>query len=78
MELMLGILSGNMDESKVDFSVNRKDFVKFWKGAREGTSSSPIRQHFEHYKAAVGCRLLEEVHSVVCNIVCRMATPLSR
>ena len=75
MILMLRILSENTSKRKVDFSITRQDYAGFWKGARESTSSSQSRRHFGHYKAEIGCNLLEDVHSMICDTACRMATP---
>ena len=43
--------------------VDRTDFVKYWKGARERTSSSISGRHFGHYKAASSSHLLSEIHA---------------
>ena len=43
--------------------VLRDDFIQFWKGAREKTSSSLSGRHFGHYKAASRNHNISEVHA---------------
>ena len=78
LDQMLAILSGHAQQNGIDCSISRADYVQFWKGAREGTSSSPSKRHFGHYKAAVGCPLLEAIHASMCNAAYTSGTPLAR
>ena len=78
LDQMLCILSGNAHRGKIDCSISRADFIQFWKGAKERTSSSPSGRHFGHYKAAVGCPILEQIHASVCDTACSSGVPLQR
>ena len=41
LDQMLSILSGHAQQNGLECSISRGDYAQFWKGAREGTSSSP-------------------------------------
>ena len=48
----------------LDDSISREDFVSYWKGSKESTSSSVSGLHFGHYKAAAQDPYLAEVHAL--------------
>ena len=59
-------------------SVLARDFVKYWRGARERTSSSLSGRHFGHYKAAAYHTKLAEIHATVGHLASHSGLCLSR
>ena len=59
-------------------SVLVTDFKKYWKGARERTSSSLSGRHFGHYKAASHNSGLSEIHASMAHIASHSGLYLSR
>ena len=58
--------------------VDRTDFVKYWKGDRERTSSSISGRHFGHYKAASSSHSLSEIHASFQHVASKSGLCLSR
>jgi len=53
---------------QVASTISREDYQKYWKKAKESTSSSYSGLHFGHWKAAADCEDLSEVHSLFTEI----------
>ena len=62
----------------LDISVSTGDFVGYWKGCRERTSSSPSQRYFGHYKAAAHSSTLSGIHSLLSHVAMAAGVPLSR
>ena len=58
--------------------VQREDFIQFWKGAREKTSSSLSGRHFGHYKAASHSHNLSEIHASFQHVASKSGIQLQR
>ena len=58
--------------------VLRKDFIQFWKGAREKTSSSLSGRHFGHYKAASRNHNISEIHASFQHMASKSGIRLTR
>ena len=58
--------------------IDRTDFIRFWKGARERTSSSISCRHFGHYKAASSSHLLSGIHASFQHVTSKSGLCLSR
>ena len=58
--------------------VLREDFITFWKGAREKTSSSLSGRHFGHYKAASRSNQLSEIHASFQHVASKSGIRLKR
>ena len=54
------------------------DFKRYWKKAKEKTSSSMSGLHFGHYKCAVDSPLLTAIHTVFLHITINKGIPLKR
>jgi len=52
----------------VSKSLSRKDYKRYWKKAKERTSSSFSSLHFGHWKVAADDDFLAEIHSLICDI----------
>jgi hypothetical protein len=53
---------------RVDTEISRHDYQRYWKRAKESTSSSYSGLHFGHWKAAAACDELSEIHSLFTEI----------
>lgn len=62
----------------VSTSISRQDFVRYWRKAKENTSSSFSGLHFGHYKAATYSPMLSEVHALITETAFRAGYPLLR
>ena len=62
----------------ISADVLREDFIAFWKGAREKTSSSLSGRHFGHYKAASRSNKISEIHASFQHIASKSGIRLNR
>lgn len=55
-------------QKEIEHYTEFKDFQKFFRLAKESTSSSPSGRHYGHYKALLlmDKRYLEAIHSILC------------
>ena len=65
----LSFISNRTQLPAITADVMKEDFIYFWKGARERTSSSLSNRHFGHYKAASNSPMLSELHASFQHIV---------
>lgn len=62
----------------IEKTISPQDFQRYWRRAKERTSSSVSGLHFGHYKAAASSAYLSELHSFFTEIVFRTGYPLKR
>ena len=74
----LSFVSNRSQLPQISASVLTKDFIGYWKGARERTSSSLSGRHFGHYKAAAYNIQLAEIHASLTHIASHSSICLSR
>ena len=74
----LSFVSSRSQLPPVSASVETNDFIKYWKGARERTSSSLSGRHFGHYKAAAQHHKLAEIHASIAHIASTTGHCLTR
>lgn len=65
-------------ENSVCDIVRRDDWGKFWRRAREETSSSESGLHFSHYKAGADSPLISHYHSVKASVALKSGHGLER
>ena len=65
----LSFISNRTQLPAITADVTKEDFIYFWKGARERTSSSLSNRHFGHYKAASNSPMLSELHASFQHII---------
>lgn len=68
----------SQEQAAFDTNITSKDFVNYWKRAKESTSSSVSGLHFGHYKAAAQCPLLSEIHALTCQLAYGTGYSLTR
>ena len=59
-------------------TISPTEFTRYWKRAKESTSSSLSGRHFGHYKAAANQPHLAYLHSTICNLAYTKGQPLPR
>ena len=59
-------------DDKIQTSITKEDFQRYWHKARECTSSSISGLHFGHYKSVARNDFLSEMHAVFTDIVVTM------
>ena len=74
----LSFVSARSQLPPIPASVDNTDFIKYWRGARERTSSSLSGRHFGHYKAAAKCHKLSEIHASIAHIASTSGHCLTR
>ena len=62
----------------ISHKISVDDFINYWKGSREKTSSSFSGLHFGHWKAASHSRALASIHAKSIELAFRMGLPLKR
>ena len=65
-------------QGKIKTCIMREDFKRYWRGAKESTSSSISGLHFGHYKAAASSDTLSEFHAIMTDIAYNGGHPLQR
>ena len=58
--------------------ISQSDFQKYWRSAREKTSSSMSGRHFGHYKAAAKNSYLSSIHAGFCNTATHYGVSIKR
>ena len=74
----LSFISSRSQLPSVSAAVHQSDFISYWKGAREKTSSSLSGRHFGHYKAAASNSHLSELHASFQHVASSSGLVLSR
>ena len=64
----LSFVSSRSSLPQISASIHAHDFISYWRGARERTSSSLSGRHFGHYKAASYSPRLAEIHATFAHI----------
>lgn len=62
----------------ISTSISRDDFIRYWRKAKESTSSSFSGLHFGHYKAATHSPFLSDIHALLTETSFRAGYPLLR
>ena len=74
----LKLLSIQGLQRKISSEIRPKDFINFWRKAKESTSSSFSGLHFGHYKCIVETEALVEFNAMFLNTVINTSTVLDR
>ena len=65
-------------DQPIDINISKDDYIRYWRGSREKTSSSYSNTHFGHWKAAAFNDGLAEHHAMFIQLVCQSGTYLNR
>ena len=71
-------VASQMRHKPIDVTITKEDFIRYWKGASEKTSSSYSNLHFGHWKAATQSEYLAELHAMFIQCICQTGTYLER
>jgi hypothetical protein len=80
-DLLLGIAHMKKQFQNTDLDadeVTPKDYISFWKSAKEDTASSRSGRHFGHYKAICENPTLVKLHTGNINLAAQYDNPLKR
>ena len=75
---LIGTVTRRLNFKLVRHSITVDDFIEYWKGSREKTSSSYSGLHFGHWKAASWNKFTASIHAKSIELAFRAGLPLKR
>ena len=74
----LGAAANSIRANSCQATISAEDFIRYWNGRKEKTSSSFSGLHFGHWKAAAQSKNLSTIHAKSIELAFATGTPLER
>ena len=74
----LGAAANSIRSNSCQSTISAEDFISYWNGRKEKTSSSFSGLHFGHWKAAAQSKNLSIIHAKSIELAFATGTPLDR